>query len=40
MIPIAVALVLTVAALVWCGLHLPPTNHAENDEATYEQETK
>lgn len=36
MIPIIVALVLAVAALVWCGLHLPPTNHAENDEAIRE----
>lgn len=34
MTPIIVALALAVAALVWCGLHLPPTNHAENDEAT------
>lgn len=34
MTPIIFALVLAVAALVWCGLHLPPTNHAENDEAT------
>lgn len=33
MTPIIVALALAVAALVWLGLHLPPTNHAANDEA-------